>query len=192
MSRRRRAGALLAVGLSALAVAPAQGHASALSTDLEILDYKPVTCMDECYINVPTVPNYKTLISSGTTTVLKAAQGPVATVTTLTKALTGQTLTQNGTGQNVGGAGGLGRTNLSVECTAVGTPAIAVGITSCYARGANGAVYHVPRTGAKPGPGDTSVGAVLDVPAQSYQVCVASQAVMQDNRYITAPTACSG
>jgi hypothetical protein len=79
-----------------------------------------------------------------------------------------------------------------VQCTAVATPAIAVGVTACYAVGANGAVYHVPRSGAKPGSADAAVGAVLDVPAQRYQVCVGSQAVLQNNRYLSAPVSCSG
>lgn len=188
MTRRRL---LLPAAALALALLPSPASGAA-APDLEVLDYEPVTCTDMCFINVPTVPNPKGIVAAGATTVLRAAEGPMTTITTLTKALTGETLTQNATGQNVGGAGGLSRTNLSIQCTAVGTPAIAVGITACHARGENGAVYHVPRTGAKPGPGDASVGAVLDVPAQRYQVCVASQAILQNNRYVTAPLACSG
>lgn len=172
-----------------LAAAPASASAA---PDVEVLEYEPVECTDMCYVVLPPVPNPKGLVAAGTTVVLRAAAGPLATVTTLTTALTGQTLTQNATGQNVGGAGGLGRTSLSLQCTAAGTSAVAVGITSCFARGADGSVHHVPRSGAKPGPGDAAVGAVLDVPAQRYQVCVASQAVLQDGRYIAAPLACSG
>lgn len=188
--------AVLAV--AAACAAPASAPAGSLAMTVmdyspqEVQDYRPVECRDACDVNLPPVPDAKRWVATGTTTVLSAAEGPLATITTLTKALTGETLTQSASGQNVGGTGGLSRTNLSVQCTAVATKAVAVGITTCYAHGADGSVHHVPRTGAKTGAADAAVGAVLDIPAQRYQVCVGSHALLTDNRYVTAPIACSG
>jgi O-acetyl-ADP-ribose deacetylase (regulator of RNase III) len=105
-----------------------------------------------------------------------------------TKAI--QSLTQTATGQNVGGT--LSTTTIAVECAAVAAPAVGTGVTSCYLKGANGSVYHVPRTGAKPGEADAAASAVLTVPLQDYSACVSSQALMQDNTYLTAPTQCFG
>jgi hypothetical protein len=101
-----------------------------------------------------------------------------------------QTLTQTATGQNVGGT--LSQTNILVECAAASTPGVATGITSCYLEGENGAIYQVPRTGAKPGAADAAASAVVLVPLQDYKACISSQALMQDNTYLTAPVRCFG
>ena len=103
---------------------------------------------------------------------------------------TGQTLTQTATGQNVGGT--LSTTNVAIECAAAAVPAVATGITECYLLGTDGIKRHAIRSGAKPLAADAAVSAVLSVPLQAYKACVSSQALMQDNTYLTAPPRCFG
>jgi hypothetical protein len=101
-----------------------------------------------------------------------------------------QSLTQTATGQNVGGT--LSTTNVAIECAAAAVPAVATGVTECYLLGTDGIKRHAIRTGAKPGEADAAVSAVLSVPLQRYRACVSSQALMQDNTYLTAPAQCFG
>ena len=133
--------------------------------------------------------------SAATTTMPMPNLGSLFGVTSVTTpdsggaAAVGRSLTQVATGQNVGGS--LSTTNVTVECAAAATVAVATDIQACYLLGANGVRYNVTDTGAKPGVADASVGGVLSVPLQSYKACIDSQALYQDGTYLDAPARCA-
>lgn len=90
----------------------------------------------------------------------------------------------------------LKRSNIEVSCTASATPdALSTFVLECYLQGTGlpGGRYDVPTNGGLPGVADTTVGARLDVPTQTYDVCMVARGVFRggaDGDIITTRTIC--
>ena len=107
-----------------------------------------------------------------------------------TKTASGHTLVQIATGELLE-SDSSGRT-IAVNCTATALPdGVATGVAACYLLGANGRHYSATDGNSQPGPVDMAA-AVLEVPRQTYRLCMRSNALFQQGTYaITGSTICS-
>jgi hypothetical protein len=80
---------------------------------------------------------------------------------------------------------------IQVDCSATaGQPAAAIGTPQCYLLGADGRRWSVTNVGGQPGMKSVTAG-VLDVPRQTYRVCLNGHALFQDGEFMAAQLRCS-
>ena len=124
------------------------------------------------------------------------AMAPSASAAVVPTFSVNSTQTQNGHSITLTANGRILRSDadshlIAVDCSATaGQPAAAIGTPQCYLLGADGRRWNVTNVGGQPGMKSVTVG-VLDVPRQTYRVCLNGHALFQDGSFMAAALRCS-